>query len=83
MLLFEKMENALKIFHDRQADRNRAAQGSAGPAEEAGEEPAGMRDELEKGDIPAMLLSAFLGIVPGVLLALVLLVGVAWLLFMH
>ena len=73
MQLFEKMEKAVTIFHERQKDVNREDQ------ERYGEEGL----DTEKGDILAMLISALLILVPAVIVVLLLLVGVSYLLFFH
>lgn len=73
MLLWEKMEHAMKYHHEKQARRE----------EEYREQCGDVGRELEKGDLPAMLISAFLVLFPAVLLILLFLVGVAYFLVMH
>lgn len=73
MLLWEKMEKAAKYHHEKQSQREEAYREQYG---EAGR-------ELEKGDVPAMLISAFLVLLPGVFIILLLLVGLAYFLVVH
>lgn len=73
MQLFEKMEKAMSIFHNRQTEVNRKQ------LEQCNQEEL----ETEKGDIPAMMISALLVLVPGVIVVLLILVGLSYLLFLH
>ncbi len=73
MLLWEKMKKAAEYHHEKQAQKEEAYR------EQYGE---GGR-ELEKGDVPAMLISAFLVLLPGVLIILLLLVGAAYFFVVH
>lgn len=69
MLLFEKIENARKIFHERQKGK------------EDQSEQQGL--QVEKNDVLAMLISAFLVFIPVVALILLAFTGVSYLLFLR
>ena len=73
MLLWEKIEHFWKHHHDVQARKEEDLEQSYGQSGR----------ELEKGDVTAMLLSAFLVLVPAVLLALLAVVGLAYLVLLH
>lgn len=73
MMIWEKMEKAARLYHSRQKEREQENQKVWGDD--------GRR--LEKGDLPAMLLSAFLVILPAVLLLLLFIVGLAYFLLLH
>ena len=73
MLLWEKMEKASKIYHERQKEReeaNKKVWGDDGR-------------KLEKGDLPAMLISAFLVLLPAILIILLFIVGFAYFFLLH
>ncbi len=73
MLIWEKMEKAAKYHHEKQARKEEEYRELYGEA----------KGELEKGDVPAMLISAFLVLLPGVLIILLLLVAAAYFFVLH
>ena len=73
MLFWEKIEHVWETHHKAQSGKEEALEQLYGSEEK----------KLEKGDLPAMLISAFLVIVPAVLAALLALVGIPYLLFLH
>lgn len=73
MLLWNKMDQAMKQYHEKQAEKEEAYRNQYG---EEGR-------KLERGDLFAMLLSAFLVIVPAVLGVILLMVGVAYFALLH
>lgn len=73
MLLRDKMELAMKHYHEKQAKKEALCRKQYGEEER----------KLEKGDLFAMLLSAFLVILPAVLGAILLMVGTAYLVLLH
>lgn len=73
MLLWEKMEKALEQHHKTQKEREEFSRQRYGDDDR----------KLERGDLFAMIVSAFLVIVPAVLLALLIIVGVAYFFFVR
>ncbi len=73
MIFGKKFESALAWLHGKKRD---AAEKEPEPLTEAP-----LQDSMEKGDMAAMIISAFLTIVPVVLAVLLVMVGVAWLFF--
>ena len=71
--LFGKMEDAVKKFHEKQEKRNELDR------ETHGDEKL----PVEKSDVLAMLISALIVIVPAVLIAIALLVGLSYLILLH
>lgn len=73
MLFLEKIEHVWKHHHDAQTQK-----------EEELEKVYGDNGRtLEKGDVTAMLISAFLVLVPAVLLALLIVVGIGYIVLIH
>ena len=68
MVVQDKMDQALELYHERQkikTEEYRRRYGEAPP-------------EVEKGDVPAMILAAFLMILPAVLM-----VGAGYFFLLH
>lgn len=73
MVVQEKMDQALELYHERQRIKTEEYR------RRYGETPP----EVEKGDVPAMILAAFLMILPAVLLILLLMVGAGYFFLLH
>lgn len=73
MLIWEKMDKAVKIHKDERKEELEAYQEKYGDSD----------PQLEKGDLPAMILSAFLVLVPAAVILLLAVVGVAYLILLH
>lgn len=73
MLFWEKIEHVWKHHHDVQTQREENLEKVYGENGRA----------LEKGDLTAMLISAFLVLVPAVLLALLVVVGIGYIVLIH
>lgn len=73
MVIQEKMDNAMKYHHKKQKEEAEAY------CDKYGKELL----EVEKGDITAMILSAFLMLVPAVLVILLLVVGAGYFFLLH
>lgn len=73
MVVQEKMDQALELYHERQRIKTEEYR------RRYGETPT----EVERGDVPAMILAAFLMILPAVLLLLLLMVGAGYFFLLH
>ena len=73
MLFWEKIDYVLKHHHKEQSDKEEALQQFYGDDDR----------KLERGDLFAMLVSAFLILVPAVLFVLLLMVGFTYFFLVH
>ena len=73
MVVQDKMDQALQLYHERQRIKTEEYR------RRYGETPT----EVERRDVPAMILAAFLMILPAVLLLLLLMVGAGYFFLLH
>ena len=73
MVVQDKMDQALQLYHERQRIKTEEYR------RRYGETPP----EVERGDVPAMILAAFLMILPGVVVVLLVVVGAGYFLLIH
>lgn len=77
MLFQKKLDRMMENLHENSDDAE------AERRKQAGEDAQQERPELEKTDIPAMLIAAFLTFLPAVLLVFGVLALIAWLFIGH